>query len=94
MSQTHTIGKHATTVGRDVDGTIRVTYHSTNIVTVNPDGSVRLDSGGYRSATTKTRMNQASNQLGLGFTVFQKDFDWFVVYKGEIQDFEDGMILA
>lgn len=94
MSQTHTIGKHATTVGRDVDGTIRVTYHWTNVVTVNPDGSIILDSGGYRSATTKTRMNQASNQLHLAFAVFQKDFDWFVGYKGETLPFEDGMVLA
>ena len=55
-----------------------VTYHKTPVVTVDPDGTVTLNSGGWRSATTKTRINQAARQFNLRFSVHQRDFQWFV----------------
>ena len=88
MAQQSTIGKVATTVARDSEGVLRVTYHSTPVVTVYPSGKLVLNTGGYRSNTTKTRMNQASNQLSLGFHVWQKDFDWFVDIDGHTIPFE------
>ncbi len=82
MGQTQTIGKTATTISRDQDGVLRVTYHSTNVVTVYPNGRIVLDTGGWQTATTKARMNQASNQFGLGFCVYQKAFQWYVDIDG------------
>lgn len=41
----------------------------------------------------KTAMNQASTQDGLGFQVFQKAGEWFVIWKGITLGFYDGMIL-
>ena len=93
MSQTHTIGKVATTVARDDDGVLRVTYHSTPVVTLYPNGKLVLNHGGWTTHTTKTRMNQASNQLRLGFTVWQKGFAWFVDIDGHTIPFESRELL-
>ncbi len=87
MTQQYKIGTVATTVARDEDGILRVTYHGTPVVTVHPNGKIVLDTGGWRSVTTKTRMNQASHQLNLGFTVYQRDFDWYVAIDGQNMEF-------
>jgi len=86
MSQTQTVGRTATSISRGQDGVLRVTYHGTDVVTVYPNGKIVLDTGGWFTATTKTRMNQASNQFGLGFVVFQKGFRWFVDVDGHTLD--------
>jgi hypothetical protein len=78
MSQTQRLGTRSTSVRRSTDGTLTVTYHATDVVTVRPDGVIILNTGGWKTATTRTRMNQAANQFGLGYQVFQKDFRWFV----------------
>jgi len=75
-------------------GTRNYFYHATAVVGVFKDGTIRLNSGGWRTATTKNAMNQASNQNRLGFTVFQKAGAWFVTWKGETLDFTDGMFLS
>lgn len=68
-----------------------VTYHQTNIVYWN-DGKVTLNSGGWETVTTKRKMNQASIQFGLGYSVYQKDFEWFVdLPSGETVPFKDNM---
>jgi|TARA_R100000306_G_scaffold58364_1_gene56802 hypothetical protein len=77
MARQDKIGTHATT-HIHIDGKTIVTYHKTPVVTVDVDGTITLNSGGWRSSTTKTRMNQAASQLNLGFRVYQRDFDWFV----------------
>lgn len=74
------------------DGSIRVTYHATDIVTFWPD-LVTLNTGGYRTVTTKRKMNQAANQFGLGYSVYQKDYNWFVCLpSGENVAFDDRTI--
>ena len=84
MSQTHTIGKTATSVQRDPDGTLRVVYHATEVVTVDPNGTITLRTGGWKTNTTKARMNQTANQFGLGFQVGQSNFQWAVsVSRGD-----------
>lgn len=77
MSRTNKLGKTATTVTQGPDG-LCVTYHQTNVVMVNKHGRITLDTGGWNSVTTKLRMNQASNQFGLGYQVYQNKGRWFV----------------
>jgi hypothetical protein len=77
MSQTNQVRGTATTVSR-TGGIISVVYHSTEVVRVEANGDITLRNGGWRTSTTKMRMNQASNQYGLGFTVYQKRGLWFV----------------
>ncbi len=93
MPQQQLLGKTATTISRDpVSGETVVTYHNTVVVSFDRE-TVTLDSGGYRTATTKTRMNQAASQFGLGFLVFQKGGDWYVRPRelGGDLDFHDGI---
>jgi hypothetical protein len=85
MAQQHKIGTHATTISR-IDGRIIVTYHSTPVVTVDADGTITLNSGGWRSATTKIRINQVANQFGLRFRVHQRDFQWWLRVDGPDDD--------
>ena len=63
------------------NGRISVTYHNTLVVEVTPT-HIHLDTGGWKTNTTRTRMNQASNQFNLGYQVYQKDFAWFVDFRG------------
>ncbi len=91
MAQQHEIGKRATSVYQS-DGMTCVRFHATEVVKFDKD-KVVLDHGGWSTPATKTRMNQASSQFGLGFSVFQKDWDWFVKFDGEVLDFVNGMSL-
>lgn len=93
MAQTQTIGRHATKVKTE-NGWTFVTYHATTVIRFNYEHII-LDSGGWQTLTTKNRMNQASNQFGLGIYVYQKDFNWFVHIEttGERLPFKDGMTI-
>ena len=85
MSQQYEIGKHKTRVWSNDNFTF-VQYHDTRVVTFN-DNIIILNTGGYFSSTTKTRMNQTSNQFDLGYKVYQKNFEWFVDFKDETFEF-------
>lgn len=78
---------------RTSDGSQQFSYRNTAVVTVNPDSSITLDSGGWRTATTKIAMNQASSEAGLGFRVYAKRGEWFVSHRGAELQFTDGMRL-
>jgi len=81
------VGSHKTSVKADMSkGILRVTYHSTDVVSVTPK-TIRLNTGGWKTATTRTRMNQASRQYSLGYTVYQKNYSWYVEYKGKKYNF-------
>ena len=86
MGQTQTIGRTATKVEhRGLETFVR--YHNTDVVQFD-SLYITLNTGGWKTATTKLRMNQASNQFNLGFSVYQKDFQWFVVIpQGETLEF-------
>lgn len=78
MSRNNTIGKHKTSV-LVTGGIITVVYHRTPVVEVNRNsGMITLDNGGWRSRTTLLRMNQASQQYGLGYSVYQRKGQWYV----------------
>lgn len=101
MAQQSRIGTVATTVTGS-RGNLCVTYHQTRVVEVI-DGNIVLNSGGWRTATTKTRMNQTARQFGLNFTVYQSKHNWYVCAwlegtepfkNGKVQDFTDGMVVS
>ena len=72
-----TIG-HNTTARRSGPAII-VRYHATDILTLTPDGSVVVNSGGYHTPTTKDRINQF---LPFGIGVIQEDWVWYFVRWG------------
>lgn len=90
--QTQTLGTHRTAFNIK-NGVLSVIYHQTEVVKANLNkGIVVLDSGGYLTNTTKTRMNQASNQFDLGYRVVQKNFEWFIqLENGKVLKFKDNL---
>ena len=83
----------------------QVTYNnSTNCSSIHLHGhliatfdhnlrAVKLDSCGYETVTTKSRLNAILEEVKYGCKVFQKNFNWFVSYNDETASFWDGMIL-
>ena len=93
MSKSDTVGSHKTAIYQTEQHMTAVRYHQTEVVQFDQNLIV-LHSGGWQSVTTKLRMNQTSNQFGLGFSVYQKNFEWFVDYNGQKLEFYDGMIIT
>ena len=85
-------GKRATVIVRFDDSAIRLRYHGTTVAEFRKDGSVQVNSGRWRSRTTKDRINQAIRGLGV---VFQKNFEWFMVdyQRNTTVPFQDGMVV-
>ena len=86
MSQTQTLGKHKTTITKELgignEDYMVVRYWNTDIVKFNNERII-LNTGGWSTATTKRRMNQTSEQFNLGYQVYQKNYNWFVEYQGK-----------
>jgi len=91
MAQQSIIGSHKTTVSTN-NGTTRVKYHNTDVVSFDQD-KITLDTGGWKTVTTKTRMNQTSNQFNLGYRVYQRNFEWFVDYKDQTYKLTNGVLI-
>lgn len=71
MSQVQRISKNNTTIYHHTgphNDQRQVWLHQTCVVTVTPDEIV-LNTGGWYTATTRTRMNQVSNEWRLGYSV-------------------------
>lgn len=61
------------------DGTVAIRLHATDILTFRPDGTVVLRTNGWRSITTKARLNE---YLGWGVGITQKDYTWYWTIPG------------
>ena len=82
------IGTHKTEVFTE-NGVTYVKYHNTRVVAFS-ENAIILDTGGWFTPTTKTRMNQTSNAFGLGFQVYQKNYEWYVEnINGNVQHFKN-----
>lgn len=83
------------------DGNYRSDYvvrlHDTDVVTLHPNGSYTLNSGGWRTVTTKDRINRYAP-----VAVFQRKGQWFVAAHqstggwdfDNAVPFEDGMVVS
>lgn len=90
MARQDKIGSTATTVTH-TPLAHSVKYHDTVVIQWNSQG-ITLNSGGWKTATTKTRINQASAEFDLGICVYQEKRKWFVTTpQGETVPFVDGM---
>ena len=72
------IGSHKTTVGQHGNW-LDVCYHSTDVASRHDDGRIVLRTGGWRTVTTKKRINQALETWGSPYRVYQEAFAWYVV---------------
>ena len=72
-----------------------VVLHRTAIATYDHNTqALKLNTGGWHSVTTKSRLNAILQELIAGARVFQKQFDWYLSYNNQTVDFWDGMILS
>jgi hypothetical protein len=69
----------------EVDGSVSIELHGTKVVRFYPNGLVMLNSGGWRTHTTKKRINQFSP-----VKVYQKKHQW---YLQDGTEFEDKMLV-
>ncbi len=60
----------------ETDKSVRVCFYNTDIVSVFPDGEIRISSGGYQTVTTKTRINWLLGELGSQWSIHQKSRVW------------------
>ena len=49
--------------------------------------ALKLNTGGWYSVTTKSRLNAILDQLITGARVFQRDFNWYLSYNNQTVDF-------
>ena len=71
-----------------------VFLHGHRIATVcHATKAVKVDSCGWTTNTTKSRLNAILSEVKFGCSVFQKNFDWFVSFNNQTTLFRDGMIL-
>jgi len=89
--QTSRVSGTATRVWQDDAGNTHVRYHNTDVVSFN-DRWITLRTGGYKTVTTKARMNQASNQFSLGYGVFQRAGEWHVDWIDQELDFSENIL--
>ena len=77
------------------DGVSTVKLHGNKIAEIGEDW-ISLFDGGWRTKTTKSRLNAILNVHGSGFDgVFQKKFEWFFHDSLRSVDvpFENGMVI-
>ena len=72
----------------------QVRLHGNLIATVDHStNAVKVSSCGWHTVTTKSRLNAILSEVKYGCSVFQKQWNWYVSFRGQTQDFIDGMIL-
>ena len=68
-------------------------YLYNNLIAMVGDTWLELFDGGYKSATTKSRLNAILQAHGNGEYIFQKNFEW-IVYTNQVNvPFNDGIKL-
>lgn len=70
----------------EYDGSVSIALHGTVVVRLFENGLVRLNSGGWRTHTTKKRINKYSP-----VRVYQKNYEWFL---RDGTPFEDKMLVG
>ena len=56
--------------------------------------ALKIDSCGYTTVTTKSRLNALLEGLMFSARVFQNHWDWYLSYNKQTVDFWDNMILV
>lgn len=92
MPRMDKVSRNNTKILKDSRGGIVVMLYRTPVVTVT-EQNIILNTGGHWTATTKTRMNQASHEFKLGYYVFCRCGRWFVGVKGKEGLWSTGDIL-
>jgi hypothetical protein len=68
-------------------------YLFNNLIAMVGDTWLEIMDGGYKSATTKSRLNAILQEHSNGEYVYQKNFNWFVSTKDGDVEFGNGIKL-
>lgn len=73
---------------------LELVYHSTAIARYYPDGAVKLYTGGFRTVSTKARLDRLAQAAG--FRLRQRDREWTLegISTDAIVRFYDGICLV
>ena len=76
-------------VRKDEDSKVVVRYYYTDIVTVNTDGRVVLNNGGWPTSSTRRYVNAALRTLfpGMNMGLTQKNYDQFFSFYDTVVPF-------
>ena len=79
-----------TEVVRTFNSHSNVYLHGNHIATVKDNGDVSISNAGWRTNTTKSRLNAIINEFldGTKNGVYQKDHCWYVIDHGRHYDFD------
>jgi len=81
-----------------INGGFGIQLHDTEILRSNEDGQIILSSGGYKTSTTKTRLNHYLSEFNTGFVIYQEKGIWYLAKLPWNDDhnsvFEDGITLT
>jgi len=69
-----------------------VYYHQHCIIADNGN-EIILDSCGYRTLTTKERMNAYFYERGYNIRIYQQNYEWYIEHNGQTIKFRDGIKL-
>ena len=93
-NRTNWAGSNTTVTYNDSTNCSSVFLHGHQIATVDHStNAVKVSSCGWQTVTTKSRLNAILSEVKYGCSVFQKQWNWYVSFRGQTQDFVDGMIL-
>ena len=67
---------------------IVVTLHGHRVVRYKKNGAVKISSAGYKTSTTKDRLNRYTDNKT---SVVQRDYKWYVKRGSNKVEFTDGM---
>lgn len=68
-----------------------VKYHRTNILTINSEDIVKLNTGGWETVTTKDRLNQFLRCRNI--YISQKKHVWYISTRYGTYEYKDGMLV-
>jgi len=75
------------------DGTRAIRLHYTDVITFKTNGDMILNSGGWRTPTTKKRIGKYSNP---SIQITQKNSIWYIVFNNEWDKkflYQDGIVI-
>ena len=96
VSKNNWAGSNTTVCYNDSTNCSSVYLHGHQIATLDHNtNALKLDSCGYETVTTKSRLNAILEEIDYGCKVFQKNWDWYFRSNNNgTVDFWDGMILC
>lgn len=89
------INGHKKTVGNThTDG--KALYLHGNLIAEKVSDGIRITNAGWKSVTTKERLNGLLELLGVTLRIYQKNFVWYLWNYGCQTDMEyiDGMVIS